>query len=239
MFAPLKRAPLAHDPNRLIGPGQRLAWYRADQLVTESSSRVSAWGNIWGNGDLAQGSAGNQPLLEAASIGGKPAIASDDALRWMQGTLTTGLASGQRGYIWQLVRPDVYVTGKAYGCLTAAAGASPRVRLLTTTGTAWQGNVNGSVATSALATGTAVLFELGWTFSGSGLVVKSGVELNDGNPALPNSTISLVSIFSGGTGGTTLSPTGAVAEMIISSAVPDYRRKVAMRNYFRTRYGLI
>lgn len=43
-----------------------VAWFRSDSEVTESGGRVSAWGDKTANGnDLAQATAGNQPLLVA------------------------------------------------------------------------------------------------------------------------------------------------------------------------------
>jgi hypothetical protein len=43
-----------------------VAWFRSDSEVTESAGRVSAWGDKTANGnDIAQATAGNQPLLVA------------------------------------------------------------------------------------------------------------------------------------------------------------------------------
>jgi hypothetical protein len=50
-------------------------WLRADKGITLNGGDVAAWADQSGNGrDFAQATAGKQPLLEAAGIGGMPSI---------------------------------------------------------------------------------------------------------------------------------------------------------------------
>lgn len=51
------------------------SWHRADLGVTLNGSRVSAWADQSGNGHtLTQGTAGQQPLVAAAAVGGQTAL---------------------------------------------------------------------------------------------------------------------------------------------------------------------
>lgn len=72
-------------PLTILG-AELLAWYRADLGITLNGSTVSAWADQSGNGHhLTQGTATNQPLFEAAGLGGQPSVYFDGVDNFMIG----------------------------------------------------------------------------------------------------------------------------------------------------------
>lgn len=236
----------APDPAAIVPPSQRVAWYRSDTGVTSAGSRVSVWGNIWGNGDLAQATGSNQPLLVSNTFNGFVGIQSDDGARFMEVTLNTAIAIGSRCYLWYFGRTDTNATGKRYAGIYASGGVAPRL-LLSTSGsnTYIVTRGDGTTADSSRETGfsestTPQLFEMGLTIGGAGCQVTSGTVVNGtALGATTTATMSIVSLYGTGNGVSTSSPRATTAELIIMGAIPDHARKIAMRQYFRKRYGAI
>lgn len=224
----------------LIALADRVAWFRSDSGVTSAASRVSAWANIWGNGDLAQATGGNQMLLVANAVRTFPAIYSDDAARFMVGTLTTPVASGTR--VFEFVY--AYATGLtdtngqlAFG--TRNAAATRFVFITTNTGGAggWSVSTN---ATGSISTrnGPAQdlsphLFEFG--NSSTAQITVSGTSFTGTDPGACNANLDTVDL------GNRLGFAQPLAflERIIMRGTPTAYVKAQMRRYFQARYGTI
>lgn len=232
------------DPAAVVSPAQRVGWFKSDTSVTSSGSRVSNWGNIWGNGDLAQATAGSKPLLVSSAFAGFDGIQSDDGARFMEAAISPNVASGSRVYMWLYARTDVNAASKFYLALTAAAGASPRCRILSSAASNLWATISSDGTTTASQNSTVglsttpALVEVGFTFSGAGIIVASGTASNGTALSTSNAAMSVLGLFSQGAG-TASAIQATVFEIVVMSGVPDHARKMAMRQYFRKRYGAI
>jgi hypothetical protein len=230
------------DPSALITGASRLGWWKADTGVTSSSSRISAWSNIWGNGDLAQATGANQPLLATNIFGSLPAVYCDDAARGLLGTLTTPLASGTRGYFWAVVKLPAPLNAIVDIARLSNAGNTRFITLsITTSGGGNFGgkfNVTGSTTSfnnTAKQNGQH-LMELGTTATAVSLqFIVSGVATTTGTTtAAPNANLDTIAV-----GSTTASAVFYLSEWVIMSGEPSTTLKTQMRTYFRSRYTVL
>lgn len=244
-YAPRYRRAFPADPNAIVPPALRAAWYRSDSGVTAAGSRVSAWANIWGNGNLAQATGANQPLLVSSAFAGFDGIQSDDGARFMDATLSTPVASGSRCYIWYYGRTDTNAASKRYIQISATGGVAPFVEIRSSSASnLWNtfigdGVTNDNRNTATGLSTTPALVECGITIGGSEAAVVSGVSTSGTALAVTNAAMPLVSFYSNGAGSAAVSPRATTFEVIIMAGVPDFARRRAMRQYFRRRYGAI
>jgi hypothetical protein len=232
------------DPAAIVPPALRVAWYRSDTGVTSAASRVGAWANIWSGGDLAQATAGAKPLLVSATINGFDGVKSDDGTRFMDATLSPQIASGSRAYVWMFARTDTNATSKRYFTLSAG-GSNPSVQVRSSSaGSLWafvysDGTVGATVNSTVGLSTIPALTEVGLTIGGAGVGAASGTIANGTAAGVANAALTSFSLFSNGLGSTTVSPQATVAEIVVMGGIPDHARKIAMRQYFRNRYGAI
>ena len=226
-------------PDDIIAAPSRIAWFRSDSGVTEAGGRVSAWANIWANGDLAQATGANQPLYEANQFGAYPAIHLDDAARFMAGTLVSPVAIGQRVYQWVLMR--LSATPGTTLAIVFVSGASSRLCRVGTSNSG--GGTFGSAlnstgitnGTTGPATDTAShLLETG--FVAANRFVVSAVGFGGAGPGALT-TADLTTLGLGITG--SLSAQVRVAEWIVALGDPSTTVEAQMRAYFRNRYRTI
>jgi len=231
----------AGTPTAIIPASERRAWFRADQGITLNGSTVSGWANIWGNGDLAQATAANQPVYTASAINGHPALTNADSVRTMTGALTTKIASGARWWIWIYGRMVAGGAANRYLLtVTAATGGSPYGRSGTsaTGGRVAAGvhNGGGSFTNALFASapdGKPHLYEVGLASTAQpGVGFVSGSNLGS-TIASANTSANMgteITIFVN-------SLNGDVCEWILKEGLPTAAQQRALRQYFRTRYG--
>lgn len=230
-------------PSGLIPPADQKAWYRADQGVTLISGRISAWSNLWSNGDLSQGTAGNRTLFEAAGLGGQPCSCNDDGNRNLLGTLTSATAIGARPYVW------IYASGQGPFSIAQyiffLQGAAGTCRLYAGTyalAANWSfvrdEGASSETSISTPADTSPHLFEIGFTAVAEQAAVVSGANCSTGVlTGTPSTTMASVGVHSTTTG-TSRCPS-RVAEIVVSASEPSDAIKTAMRDYFTERYGSI
>lgn len=108
-------------------------WLRADLGVTLTAGKVSNWADQSGHSparDAVQATAGNQPVVTASSLNGKPGLTFDGATsnRFMRGALPGIFADP-----WTLVTVSKMATGSQFGGIldvTSAAGNTNQGQLL-------------------------------------------------------------------------------------------------------------
>jgi hypothetical protein len=235
------RTVLTGDPSDLIVTADRVAWYRSDSGVTESGSRVSAWADVWGNGNLAQATGSAQPLVTDDQFGDYPGVINDDGARWMTSALAVGATVGARPYIWLYAKLTTHASTLVW-CGLSVAGSAPRV-FLGHTATAFLAVTSSGAVSSTVFTGPVDtnnrLHEGGLTTNGFGQGVLSGASSTAANTvAITTGTAATAGLFTAGAaaaGGAV----GMIAEMIVSRAEPTAPIKAAMRAYFAARYGAI
>lgn len=230
----------ASTPDAIITGGARKAWFRADQGITLNGANVSGWSNIWGNGDLAQAAAATQPVYDSAAISGRPAL-TNDGTRGMVGTLTSGIANGQRMYLWMMLKPGAVAGGTRYfGGAGLIAGSYAYLGMLANAN--WRAVAKGGVAIAAdtgipAVAGRTTLLEEGATASGTATFVASGVAVNTADIGAFGSVQTNVVLF--GLDTVSSGAVGSVAEFVIMEGEPTAQQRLDMRAYFLARYGSI
>ncbi|MFN3990065.1 MAG: hypothetical protein ACK4IS_07385 [Erythrobacter sp.] len=95
------------NPNN-IPEAQRIAWYDARDAasITFNGGNVAQINDKWGSGsNQVQATAANQPVYNATGLNGRPALASDDATRWMQAIFGSSLSLSQARFYAVFSRP--------------------------------------------------------------------------------------------------------------------------------------
>jgi len=230
-------------PSDLIATANRCSWFRADTGVTSASSRVSAWADQWSNGNFAQATGAQQPLLELTGIAGLPTVSNDDGGRDMfVNPFTSGIAIGSRPYMWLFVKADTVASKTALAISQNSGNGTPRMSI-SSNGTEWQFSANDRVTQSSItpiaADTTARLLEVGMTTGGANSGVVSGTGYS-GTALAPTSVATIQTMHLFGFNG--LSTNGLVckvAEIVISRNEPSLETRQLMRLYFANRYGSI
>ena len=230
-------------PSEIITGGARKAWFRADQGITLNGANVSGWSNIWGNGDLSQGTAAAQLRYDATAVGGRPAVTNPSTgNRGLTGTLTSGLTTAARHYAWCMLLPTQAPPGDRYW---ASAGRTANSAVITamksTSGGVWYALLRGGslvqgASAVAVAVGEPVLVEVGNTASGTASLVVAGTGVNFADAGAFASTETGLTLF-GADGVIASSPVGSLAEYILMEGEPTAQQRTDMRAYFASRYG--
>ena len=171
-----------------------VAWYRSDQLVTaDFSGKVSAWGDLSGNGNaVAQATGASQPTLVAAS----PFKASLPSVHFISSLCTMWRADFTQGLVAQ-PRTAIAVVGMTSNGGTQVildSRANLNRHALYVQATTW-GQTCGLAANSGLAVSTAKISRV----IGYGDGAASTVRVDTGNPVtLSNATNAMQGITFGG-----------------------------------------
>lgn len=143
------QVPAATDLSRAFGGEENFAtimadfepydYWDADLGYTLASGRVSNWiGQISGTNDLAQATAGNQPLWNASGLGGKPDItwlsARADLLQ--DASIAAGIASGDRPCLFVIGNMDTLAATKVFTVITDSGAANFLIQ--ETSGSVWK-----------------------------------------------------------------------------------------------------
>lgn len=240
---------LDNTPSEIFPTSWRRAWFRADQGVTQAGSRVSAWANVWGNGNLAQATGSAQPLFTAGGLSGRDCISNDDGARIMNGTMTTTIAVGGQFWMWCFCRPLLVATGKYLCALTRAGGLTPYtgIRSVTSGTVKWtsymndgSSHVDSSIASVTADTTTPRLHETGMVVSaGKFYFATSGVAY-PGTVTTWSLTPALAQMFLFYEGSSaSVSMRADVCEFGVVAGTPTTAQRQALLQYVAARYGAV
>jgi hypothetical protein len=225
-------------PATIVASSARRAWFKSDTGITLNGSAVSGWTNIWGNGDLAQGTAANQPLYEAAQFGSIASVTLDTTVKTMLGTFSTPVAIGSRAYQWLYCQLTAVQDANRF--LTIVHKTFTRflsIGTFTTGAGVFRGNcaLNGStIALDGPLNNTTVhLLENGNTTGGTSQFVVSGTGYSGTDAGTVDVALDSFQL------GLSSSATAKVAEWIVMEGEPSAQQKTDMRAYFAARYGAI
>lgn len=243
------RSTFAGDPSTILAAGEQKAWYRADQGITLNGSTVSSWANIWGNGDMVQGTATAQPVFSATGMNGLPCVQNIDTVRMMRcSPLPVLIPSGIRVYFWLYMRTDVHPVGstRRWASVTGSTGGQPYLRA--TNGAAGKfradySNAAGDVPVFDSDISTDLqrrLLEVGFTTNGENCLVVSGTPFSAPSTIGPlGAAQGSIAIFSSGSSAVNVGVNASIAEFIVMLGEPTQQQKLDMRAYFQTRYGTL
>lgn len=227
----------ASTPSDLFAAGARIAWFKSDTGVTSSSSRISAWTNVWSNGNLAQATGANQPLLATSIFGSLPAVYLDSATRIMTATLTSAVLSGERLYMWTMLRlPASYNVNANVTRISNAAGTRQYSHGTGTSGTArWRAQYNNGTSANILSSAVndtqQRLLEGGFTAATADNFLVSTAALGTGGTSATDTNLDTIVI-----GSATVATPSYLAEWVIVRGEPTTTVKKQMWRYFQSRY---
>lgn len=208
-------------------------YWDAELGYTLASGRVSNWiGQISGSNDLAQASAGSQPLWNASGLGGKPDItwldSRSDLLQ--DATMAAGIASGDRPCLFVIGSMDTLAANKLFATLKAS---DSNFFIMETTGTVWGGRIWGDDGTSkplGAADDTNPHHFQVRNESGGGLLFVDGTETTDTESGAINWTmVDMMVPFTSLIPDMTLSFVGVTGQIPDATALSNWNDKVFAR----------
>jgi len=220
-----------------------VAWFRADQGLSLTSTDVDSWADITGNCTLSP----STPELftyEATGFNGEPSIVTDGAgLSGLSGTLTSTISSGSRPYMW-LVAQYTDLTN-AYLASLHSTGDTRWMSIGEFDGD-WEGcwNAAGSTGFSSFSSSTSDtnrhLFEIGFPAGATNAIRVSGVASNGSTGTAPDAAMTTIRV-NNMNASTTSQPHAEfrIAELIVSDSIPSSGQLASILGLLEARYGTL
>ncbi len=230
------------DPNTANLPTTNLlAWLKSDNGVTTSSSNVTQWTDLTGNGNtFSQSNSSYQPTLTTGAVNGLPAITFNGSSQYL--VAPSGFANFTSGASMFIVtKPTSSVTSARFldigtGSTTNSFGVceySPSAYLLYSFNGSTGSSIQGTLTTSQYQ-----ILEAIQNGSGTGSLYTNGTSVASGSVNNINNTTRSAPVIGAYTGGGTYYFQGQIAEILIYSTALSSTQRQAVENYLLSRYGL-